>query len=533
MSHRALLLAGTLLLLVSATAQETPLKGVVWSVPADIGRAEADLAVMRRMGVEAVRTEIILDGRILTHADSLGLVLFQDLPIEWLSATALRDTLDYALELLETAIERSADHPSARNFGLARLSDSSSPRGCGYFARLTERVRRLPRGRTYYVTAFVQDDLCSSEVDMVLIDVSAGSAPLDLLRRWRRRTPAGIADLGTGVAEASVGLLDPRSSESQARYLETQLSLLQNASESPDAIFVYRYRDSRPQAAKGFGLFAADGTSRPALDVVRGIFTGSQRVFAFVPGRPPPAPMPWNLLLGWVALGMLAACFALSGRYRDLLRRYFGRHGFYRDSVRSGREVRLSISVIVLAALALCAGVFGSMLLESVRHHAAVTYVIASLPHGVQQTVMDIMGRPWLLVLLLGLQHAFGLVLWAAAFSAFSRVPASGSLTIVAWTRWPLALLAFIALIVPSLPPRLSGTLLILLTGTWALVTCTAIVRTLLDFGAIASVRRGMLITMATLNPVTVPLLVGLLTLILWKDGIQGLEFFWHLATRN
>ena len=179
MSHRALLLAGTLLLLVSATAQETPLKGVVWNVPADIGRAEADLAVMRRMGVEAVRTEIILDGRILTQADSLGLVLFQDLPIEWLSATALRDTLDYALELLETAIERSADHPSARNFGLARLSDSSSPRGCEYFARLTERVRRLPRGRTYYVTAFVQDDLCSSEVDMVLIDVSAGSAPLD------------------------------------------------------------------------------------------------------------------------------------------------------------------------------------------------------------------------------------------------------------------------------------------------------------------------------------------------------------------
>ena len=42
-----------------------------------------------------------------------------------------------------------------------------------------------------------------------------------------------------------------------------------------------------------------------------------------------------------------------------------------------------------------------------------------------------------------------------------------------------------------------------------------------------------MLIAMATLNPVTEPLLVGLLTLILWKDGIQGLEFFWHLATRN
>ena len=534
MLHRASLLAGSLLLTLCAVAQETPLRGIVWSAPVEVGPALRELAEMRRLGANAVRTELITDERILHAADSLGLVLFQDLPIEHLSARALQDTLHHALSLVEAALERGGEQASSvRFFGLAKLSDTSSPRSCEYFARLTNRVHQRTGHRTYYISPFARDDLCSSEVDVVLIDTPRGAGPAPYLRRWRRNTPAGIAALGSAANERAEGLRQPLSPESQARFLETHLNQLLHGPEVPHAVFVYRYRDRQSTFSNRFGLVAAAGEARPARAVVRGIYTGNQSVFAFAPGSRTPAPAPLSLLLGWITIGFFAACFAVSGRFRDLLRRYFARHGFYRDSVRDGRELRLRITLPVLAVVALCAGVFGSLLLETLRDEPAVSYLIASLPEGLQATAVSMLEQTWPFVLFLALVNATLVVVWAAGLAAFSRVRFKGTLTIVTWAFWTQPILTCLALVVPSLAQPTATAVMISLCMAWILAAFISVVRTALDFGAICSLRRGALFALAACNPVSVLLLGGLLTLAAWQEAADGFGFFWHLATRS
>ncbi len=534
MLHRALLLAGSFLLAHCAVAQQAPLKGVVWSAPTNIRQALQDLAEIRALGANAVRTELVADRLILDAADSLGLVLFQDLPLEHLSAPDLSDTLRYALLLLDGVLEQDTGGASpVRYYGLASFSDTSSPRSCEYFARLTNRLHQRPGRRSYYRSPFARDDLCSSEVDLVLIDTPAGASPADNLGRWRRNTPAGIAGLGTTVSDRTEGLLQPYSPQAQARYLETHLSELLDGPEAPFAVFVYRYRDLHPTSSRGFGLVTATGQGRPARDVVRGIYTGSQSVFAFAPGQRPPVPTPWNLVMGWITIGLLSACFALSSRFRDLLRRYFVRHGFYRDSLRDGRELRLRIALPALAVVALCAGVFGSVLLEALGHEPAIAFLIAAMPERLQLIAVYMQEQTWPLVLVLALISATIAIVWAAGLAAFSPVRFKGTLTIVTWTFWAQPILTCLALAVPSLAPPTAGAVMIALCAAWILATFISIVRVTLDFGAVCSVRRSTLVVLAVCNPAVVLLLGGLLTLALWQEAANNFGFFWHLATRS
>ena len=87
-------------------AQDALMQGVAWAAPEDIGSAAADLGAKRRMGVEAVRTHLVRDERLLAVADSLGLSLFQELPLAGLPALSLLDTLTHARQLLDATLER-------------------------------------------------------------------------------------------------------------------------------------------------------------------------------------------------------------------------------------------------------------------------------------------------------------------------------------------------------------------------------------------------------------------------------------------
>ena len=111
-------------------AQTQTYRGVVWDPPADPVQAEATMRQMHAMGVNAIRMPLLRDERLLTLADTLGLHLFQELPLDYLSAEALRDTLGYATRLLELVLNDARAHPSVRHIGLARHSDTSDSTAC-------------------------------------------------------------------------------------------------------------------------------------------------------------------------------------------------------------------------------------------------------------------------------------------------------------------------------------------------------------------------------------------------------------------
>ena len=101
------------LLTTLPVAAQRPVPGVVWEVP-DEAQAVRDLLWMRQIGVQAVRTGVVESERLLGVADSLGLQLYQDLPVSSLSAAALQDSLTGAVQLLNRIVAKSRAHPSAR-----------------------------------------------------------------------------------------------------------------------------------------------------------------------------------------------------------------------------------------------------------------------------------------------------------------------------------------------------------------------------------------------------------------------------------
>lgn len=525
---------------------------MVWTAPAEVEHAEADLIRMWEMGVQAVRTGLLQEERLLTLADTLGLHLFQEVPLDYLSAPELADTLAYAMRVLALALDQARGHPSARHFGLARRSDTSHPSACAFFEQLTAQVHRQPGSQAYYLSAFIEADQCAEAVDLVLLDARDVAAPESLLVRWQAAHPAapvGISGLGTWVgAHAKPGLRHPHSAASQARYLEIHLRTLlagQLAMPTPAALFVYRWRDvqvDRPSLRydmdqpyqPGFGLWTSDDAPRPAVDVVEGFYTGGQTVFAFPAGDEPTPPTPWNVLIGWLVVILVTVCYAVSPRFRHMVPRYFQARGFYREGIREGRDVLLGASVLLLVALALGVGVLGSSLLEGIREEPAFQLLFQKLPAQMQETGVALLAKPWMLALLLGSLYALSIALWTSVLSFLSRrrrqlVPGQ-ALMLVLWVRWPFLILMIGAMLVPSLPDHLARYVLVGLAAAALLVAVYAFFRTLIDYSAITHVSIYQVLLAGLFNPIV---MIALLLLVLALDQRALLAFAYHLATQS
>ena len=332
-----------------ARAQLPPVPGVVWSPPDDPAQASDDLRRLHEAGFRAVRTPLLRDEALLTLADTLGLQLFQDLPLAYVPGAVLDDTLAYGLRVLERALNQARNHSSARHFGLTQQSDTSDPRACAFIERLAERLRRTPNSRSYYLTLFIEADRCAGAVDLVLLDARDAAAPARLVARWHRahpEVPVGIGALGTWVdPSARPGLHVPHSPEAQARYLERHLRTLFADTTQVPYVFVERWRDveeALPSPAlsrtaptlRSYGLHDQTRTPRPAFDVVTGFIADRQTTFAFPTGTAPSPSAPWATLVGWFVLVLVGGSYAASSRFRYMVPRYFRAHVFYRDSIR-------------------------------------------------------------------------------------------------------------------------------------------------------------------------------------------------------
>lgn len=534
-------------------AQQAPLKGVVWEQPEDAGQAAQDLMRMKRAGVQAVRTGLITNEQVLTLADTLGLVFFQDLPIAYLTAEGLIDSLPRAQRLIQPLLQAARRHPSARYIGLARLSDTSDPAACTYFESLASDIRRQVSDTVsvYYTTLFTSGDRCGHLVDLVLVDFRDLQPPDQMRARWRVAADSlgaeavGIGALGTWVLPSSEGgLRRPYSEEAQARHLETSLHwfFITLRQDRPAAVFIYRWRDDQARFPspghnpedpylRSYGI-TDNGEARAAFDVMEGFYSGRQTVFAFPGGKAPAHRVPWAILVGWGILLMLGLFYALSPRMRQMIQRYFLAKGFYRDAVREGRDMLLGSSSVFLVALSASVGMLVAVILETIQDEPAFIMLFRWLPVRLADVVVSMLAQPLLVVLLIGSFYAFSLVLWSTVLSAISRrrypLTPGQVVMLVVWPRWPILLLMLVAMILPTVPHEFSIRLCLVLAMGLVVLTLVGMVRTLYDFTSIARVSPLLSIAAAFGNP------VGLLLVLIAAVGVlytSEIKYLWRLIT--
>jgi hypothetical protein len=524
----------------SLPSPSSPHLGVVWRPPDAPGPALRELRRIHAVGATAVRlTTVPSADTLFARADSLNLRLYVDLPVSYAPASTLRARLTAAQPTLDRLQSLARQHPSVQAVGLARHADTTVPQACSVLREWTERLHDAPASlRTYYVTPFPPSaDRCTDAVDLALFDVRGRPHPVD---RWRDGVSdaarTGLGSLGTWMRPGTAtGLRVPHSAERQARLLERALTRVLDSSVSgPAAVFVHRWRDE-PNATlpdRRYGLYDAAGAPRPAARVVKGIYTGTQRVFAFPSGSTPSSSPHSLILLGWGLVGLLAVLSAGSPFARQTAYRYFVAHGFYRDAVRKGRDVRPWVNALLLVIGAAATGLIATVLARLAAAAPTTEHVLATLPDALGAPLATGVVHPTLagavgggLVGLLFLGWALVLALTARSASPFSL---SQALMLVVWPGWPVLPGMIVALVAATAPPASPSLLAALLVGGGLLASLGVVGRVLHDYQAVTDVSLPVTIALSLPSP---PVLAGLVLSALAAQYRVPLTLLWHLLT--
>lgn len=520
---------------------DSTVRGVVWHPPRTAGPALRQLRRIATTGATALRLVGPLPADpVFDRADSLGLALFVDLPVAYVSAPALRDSLRAARPVLERLRRLARQHPSLRAIGLARGANTSDPAACAPLRAWTRKIQDWSSSpSTYYVTPFTASaDRCAAAVDRVLLDTRARPDPGARLSRWRDTdAAAGLGALGTWVRPgADPGLRVPHSPERQARYLETALGDVTGRSSGSAPVFVYRWRDSDPPLlpTRRHGLRTADGTARPAARVLEGMYRGAQRVFAFPDGTAPSRTPLGPLLLGWGILGLLGGLYAQSPFVRQTLSRYFTAHGFYRDAVREGRDIGRVETLLLLGAVGAALGTIGALAARLAAPQVETGLFVEALPSALQSPLGAALAHPAATGLVVGGGSAALLLGWALLLVGVARLErpftAVQGILLVTWPCWPALLGMMIALVAATDPPASPGVLgLVLLVGGLA-TTAAVSARVLRDFWAVSRVELPWVLVLTLPSPLV---LLGVAATIGILEYEVPLRLLWHLLTRT
>mgnify|MGYP006281698509 CR=1 FL=1 len=519
----------------------SPLLGVVWQPPEARGPALRQLNRIHATGATAVRlTRLPAADTLFSRADTLGLRLFIDLPVSAVSAGALRDSLQQARPALNRLRTLAQRHASVQYVGLARHADTTVPSACSVLDTWTSRLHDAPDAlRTYYVTPFpASADQCADAVDLTLIDTRSHANPIERWQTWTTdTTKIGLGTLGTWVhPDAPSGLRVPHSAERQARYLERTFSdLLSADSAAPIVVFVYRWQDrAAPLANRRYGLHDASGTRRPAANVVEGIYTDTQHVFAFPSGTAPSTSPHGALLFGWGLIGLLALLYAQSPFVRQTAFRYFAAHGFYRDAVRKGRDVSPVINTVLLLLAAAAFSVMVVLLTRLAATAPSTEHALAALPQALRAPLAAGLTHPGLTGAIVGGSCLLLLIGWTLLLVLAARRNTSFSLSqgfmLVTWPCWPVLIGLLIALVMSTQPPvsrRVLGFIL-LVGGTATILAITT--RVLRDYRQAAGVSVPIVMGLSLFSPLVL-LFAGGAALVTKYD--LPLSFLWTLLTQT
>ena len=520
---------------------DSTFRGVVWRPPSAPGPALRELRRIEAMGATAVRLVGPLPAdRVFARADTLGLALFVDLPVAYVAAAALDDSLAAAEPALRRLRRQAGQHPSVRAVGLARGANTTDTTACAPLRDWTRTVRGWPSSpSTYYVTPFAAAaDQCADAVDRVLLDTRARPTPVGEWGRWRERGVAvGLGALGTWVRpDADAGLRVPHSPERQARYLEAALGAMGTDSLAPAPVFVYRWRDQGGAAVPGrqYGLHPVDGPARPAARVVEGFYRGTQRVFAFPNGTAPTDTPVVPLLLGWGLLGLLGGLYAQNPFVRQTFTRYFAAHGFYRDAVQEGREVGTLENPVLLGVVGGAMGLIGTLAARVAAAQTGTGLFVEALPRALQAPLATALAQPVAAGVVVGAGTVALLLGWGLLLTAVARLErpftVAQGVMLVTWPCWPAVLGMMVALMAATDPPVAPGLLgLVLLLGGVA-TTVAVSARVLRDFGAVSEVDRPWLLVLALPSPLA---LLGVAATVLIFEYDVPLRLLWHLLTRT
>lgn len=524
-----------------AAAQEMQRIGVVWDPPADLLQAEADLRAIRSMGFGAVRTHLLDRSELLDLADTLGLDVYQELAVQFLTASELTDTLGTVRGLLEDALAAADGHPSARHFGLAFAPASDDDGLCDLLDGLIARIRGrgAPDVRFYYVSWLPQSDRCSDRVDLVLLDDPIHDRPLRLLDRWSGVGDVGLAAVGRRINPgAERGLLVEGSEERQALYFEEMLPELLGR-DGLAITFLYRWQDPGPTDLEAFhpapfgsvyGLQDEAGRARLARNVAEGLLARGQTSFRLLAGLPPKEGASWFVMLGWLVLATIAVMVAASPRFRAMIPRYFLAHGFYRHAIQEGRDVLTVLSTVMLVLLGLVIGLLGAQVTRMMTDAAPLHALwFRSGPDGRSAMNALLTDEP-LLVLFIGSAGLLALVIWVFGWTIAgrSRTPLkpSQALATAVWPRWPMMLLLVAAMVVDGLDEETFRGSIEWMPAVWLAVAIWGTIRTNIDLSQIARVNPVATVILWFVSPVVL-LLAAAVTFMLMKPELAAL--LWSL----
>lgn len=507
--------------------QMVPLKGVVWDTP--VPPTAQDLLKIHEAGVEAVRLPVITDHNLLHVADTLGLQLFQDLPIHFLPAPALLDTLEYAKNQLSLARQTYHLYPSAHHFGVSTKSDTSSPQACEYFKEL---AAWAPELTLYYTSAFIADDQCSSDVDLVLLDVHKEHDPVTLIEDWSRPTPVGFSSIGQKVDPDKFGLYQAHSPQSQARFLENHLPQLLES--TAKVIFVYRWQDTGNTSSQ-WGLINVSGQERPAFDVLRGIYTGTQQIFAFDFGDRPRQAPPWPLILGLITCLLIALLSLWYDRFPNLMWKYAVNPHANRDTLYRKSVLPPDVSLIYVITQGILLSAVVLILLEAFSGLLVVEAIAALMRPYILDLVSNLTSNFYLLVLIVITIHLIINLISYSLAALIARklhgIPVEHFFTINAMNHTPLGAMLPMVMIAPALNRSQYDILAMVLAFSWAFLGIFCVIRGARSFATLT--RRG-LVNSGTFGVIALPLLLltGLILALCLPYTREYIIFWWNLTFR-
>lgn len=382
-----------------ATSQPATI-GVVWT---PTGPSETQVQALRAMhnaGFQHIRAEAWPRLEALQAAQTFGLRLYVDLAPPVADSSVLRERLA---------------HPAVRGVGWA---GSLTPRGC---ARWTALRSTLPPSSMRYVVAPVAPAGAACSFDpstTVLADVRMLDQPFARWYQWRaaHAGPVGLAALGPArTLTDGQGWQVPRSMLAQARALEHLLEHVHTR--GVPIAFTAAWSTASARGPLRFHVAEGD-TLLPPGKVVAASTTGPPPPFAWPPGavsatahtRPTGTTFAiWGLLLG-----MIGVFVQLPAARRTVLRYLFA-HGFYRASLREGRDATgpTLMAFGVLVGGALWGG--GQALIDRAAWLRPVLLGVEALPPSLQSWVDVGMTHPGLAAAIVTLALGGALLLWTTA----------------------------------------------------------------------------------------------------------------------
>jgi beta-galactosidase/beta-glucuronidase len=147
---------------------------------------EEELRLMKRTGINLIRTHYPPAPEILSLCDRIGILYLEELPINWWGVEWFgkegveqkESILDQALPMLETMIRRDRNHPCVIIWSMCNESKTDSETGIKVMKRLIRRTKELDRTRLVtFVTApgSVRVHRAYADADLVATNMYPGS----------------------------------------------------------------------------------------------------------------------------------------------------------------------------------------------------------------------------------------------------------------------------------------------------------------------------------------------------------------------